>query len=77
MTQGEFDRGLALMERGFAKGVADEKRPQDARLHLGIAYYLAGKRERAIEVFREVRGIHGAADMGRLWAIQTRSEAKL
>ena len=77
VTDGQFERGLALMERGIAKGVADEKRPQDAKLHLGVAYYMAGKRDKAIEVFRDVRGVHGAADMGRLWAIQARSEAKL
>ena len=77
VTDGQFDHGLALMERGIAKGVADEKRPQDAKLHLGIAYYLAGKKDKAIEVFRDVRGIHGAADIGRLWMIQARSEAKL
>ena len=77
VTDGQFDRGIALMERGIAKGVGDEKRPQDARLHLGIAYYLAGKKDKALEAFRDVHGIHGAADMGRLWSIQTRSEAKL
>ena len=74
VTEGQFDKGLGLMERGIAKGVADAKRPQDAKLHLGVAYYLAGRKARAMEVFSDVGGIHGAADMGRLWSLQARQQ---
>jgi tetratricopeptide repeat protein len=72
VTEGQFDKGIALMERGLAKGVSDAKRPQDAKLHLGVAYYLAGKKDKALEIFPSVEGIHGAADMGRLWTIRMR-----
>jgi tetratricopeptide repeat protein len=72
VTDGQFDKGLDLMERGIEKGVSDAKRPQDAKLHLGVAYYMAGKKEKAAEIFPTVEGIHGAADMGRLWTIRAR-----
>ena len=70
VTEGQFDKGLALMERGLAKGVPDAKRPQDAKLHLGVAYYMAGRKDKALAIFPTVEGVHGAADMGRLWAIR-------
>jgi tetratricopeptide (TPR) repeat protein len=72
VTDGQFDKGLALMERGIAKGIADPKRPQDAKLHLGVAYFMAGRKDKALEVFPTVTGIHGAADMGRLWTLRSR-----
>jgi hypothetical protein len=72
VTDGQFDKGLALMERGIAKGIADAKRPQDAKLHLGVAYFMAGKKGKALEIFPTVTGIHGAADMGRLWTLRAR-----
>ena len=72
VTDGQFDKGLELMERGIAKGVSDAKRPQDAKLHLGVAYYMAGQKDKAAAIFPTVEGVHGAADMGRLWAIRAR-----
>ena len=69
---GQFDKGLALMERGIARGIKDENRPQDAKLHLGVAYFMAGRKDKALEIFPTVTGIHGAADMGRLWALRAR-----
>lgn len=75
VANGQFDKGLALMEQGLAKGAGKGqpgKRPQDARLHLGIAYLMAGRKDKAIETFKGVGGIHGAADMARLWTIHAR-----
>jgi tetratricopeptide (TPR) repeat protein len=74
VTNGQYDRGLALMERGMAKGAAGvpNKKSQDSRLHLGIAYLMAGKKDKALEIFKSIDGIHGAADLGRLWAIHAR-----
>jgi hypothetical protein len=75
VTGGQYDRGLALMERGMAKGVGKgvpNKKPQDSRLHLGIAYLMAGKKDKALETFKQIGGVHGAADMGRLWTIHAR-----
>lgn len=72
VTLGKPDRGLPLMEQGVRKPAADQK-PQYARLHLGIAYVLAGQRARAMQVFANVGGRHGAADLARLWSLYTRN----
>lgn len=71
---GESDRGLSLMERAIVR-VGPTDRPQDAKLHLGIAYLKAGRKNRANEVFNSVSGVHGSADLARLWAIFTKIES--
>jgi hypothetical protein len=67
---GQFDKGIALMEQGIRKGGL--KRPEDDKLHLGIAYLLAGQNAKAIQMFKTVKGTDGTADLARLWAIQAR-----
>lgn len=77
VTDGQHDKGLALMERGIAKGVGKgfpNRKPQDSKLHLGIAYLIAGKKDKAVETFNGVGGTHGAADMARLWSIHARQQ---
>ncbi len=63
----QYDQGIALMEQGMAKGGVG--RPEDARLHLGIAYLAAGQKAQAIRTFREVGGTDGTADLAHLWLI--------
>lgn len=70
VTLGNYERGIALMERGIRKDPWLAGKPQVARLHLGVAYYLAGDKARAAELFKRVGGKHGGADLGRMWAIQ-------
>jgi hypothetical protein len=72
VTQGNFDKGLQLMEQGIRKGGLANK-PQIAKLHLGVAYFMAGQKARAIEVFKTVGGKHGGADLGRIWALYARN----
>jgi hypothetical protein len=72
VTQGQPAKGLPLMERGVRKPVADQ-RPQYARLHLGISYLMAGQRAKAMEVFANVGGRHGAADLARVWGVYARN----
>jgi len=72
VTQGDFAKGLSLMEQGMRKGGMGEK-PQDAKLRLGIAYLLAGQKDKAIETLKNVGGMHGAADLGRIWSIYART----
>jgi hypothetical protein len=67
---GQFDKGIALMEQGIRKGGL--KRPEDDKLHLGIAYVLAGQNAKAVQMFKTVKGSDGTADLARLWAIQAR-----
>lgn len=76
VSNGQYDRGLALMERGMAKGAANaavpNKKMHDSRLHLGIAYLMAGRKDKALQIFSTIDGVHGASDLGRLWAIHAR-----
>lgn len=64
---GQNDKGLALMEQGIKRGGL--KRPDDAALHLGIAYLMAGQKDKARQVLKSVKGTDGAADLARLWLI--------
>ena len=56
-----------MMEQGIAKGGLP--RPDEAKLHLGIAYLSAGRKADAVRVFRDVGGADGTADLARLWLI--------
>jgi hypothetical protein len=70
VVNGEGARGVSLMQQGIAKGGL--KRPEDAKLHLGIAQSLAGDPTKAQATFRTVAGKDGSADLARLWALQAR-----
>ena len=65
---GEFEKGLALMAQGIAKGGL--KYPEDAKLHLGYAQLLAGHKADAIKTLKTVAGPDGSADLARLWRLQ-------
>ena len=69
IAAGQAAKGTALIDQGLAKG--NLKRPDEARLHAGEAYAMAGKKELALKTFKSVRGTDGTADLARLWAIQT------
>lgn len=64
---GQNDKGLALMEQGIKKGGL--KRPDDAALHLGIAYLMAGHKDKARSVLKFIQGTDGTTDLARLWLI--------
>ncbi len=66
-SDGQYEQGIALMEQGMQKGGL--KRPDDAKLHLAIAYLAAGQKARAIGAFKDVGGTDGTADLARLWTI--------
>ncbi len=62
---GEGDKGLNMMEQGIKRpGI---RRPEDARLRLGIAYALSGEKDSAIEALTQIKGPEGAAEVARLW----------
>ncbi|HWI11610.1 MAG TPA: hypothetical protein VNU48_09795, partial [Burkholderiaceae bacterium] len=67
VINGQFDKGLPMMEQGVAKGGL--KQPNDAKLRLGMAYFLAGQKDKAIEVLKAVQGADGTADLARLWIL--------
>lgn len=61
----QFDKGLDLMEKGIAKGFP--KRPEEARLRLGMAYAQAGQTDKAQQIFATVSGPEGMTDLARYW----------
>jgi hypothetical protein len=68
VTMGQADKGIPMIEQGIAKGGL--KRPEDAKLRLGMAMLQAGKaKAKAVQTLRSVQGNDGAADLGRLWAL--------
>lgn len=70
---GQIDKGLSLMEQGVKRG--NLKRADDAMLHLAIAYFYAGQKEKARQAFKDVRGTDGASDLGRLWTLLSQSHS--
>ncbi len=66
-TAGDFDKGIRLMEQGIKKD--NLKHPDDAELHLGIVYLMAGKKANAIKMFKGVEGKDGSTDLARYWIL--------
>jgi hypothetical protein len=67
---GQAAQGVQLIQQGIAKGGL--KRPEDAKLHLGIAQLAAGDKAKAQATFKTVQGGDGTADLARLWALYAR-----
>ena len=67
---GQAAKGLRLMQEGIAKGGL--KRPEDAKLHLAVAYLVAGDAGKAQATLRTVGGNDGTADLARLWSLYAR-----
>jgi hypothetical protein len=68
VTMGQSDKGIGLIEQGIAKGGL--KRPEDAKLRLGVAMLKSGKQKaKAVQILRSVQGTDGAADLGRVWTL--------
>jgi hypothetical protein len=68
VSLGNVDAGIKLIEQGIAKGGL--KRPEDAKLRLGMALLQQGKsRDRAVKTLRSVGGADGAAEIARLWTV--------
>ncbi|MTV38154.1 hypothetical protein [Duganella radicis] len=66
VTLGQFDKGIDLMKQGIAKGVS--KNPDDAKLRLGYALAMAGKKDESVEVLKPLAaGTDPRADLARYW----------
>ena len=68
VVNGKTDIGLSLMEQGLRKGPL--RHPEDAKLHLGLAYAQAGQKVKAVQVLQTVHGNDGTTDLARLWILQ-------
>jgi hypothetical protein len=64
---GQTKDGLSMMETAIAGGKLAH--PDQAQLHLGVAYYFAGQKSRAAQAFRAVKGTDGSSDLARLWLL--------
>ena len=65
---GEVDKGIALIQKGIAKG--NLKRPEEAKLRLGLAQLQSAKTKAAgVATLRTVKGTDGSAELARLWLI--------
>ena len=63
---GQYDEGIDLIQQGIAKD--NLKRPEDAKLRLGVAQLQSGKNKAAgIKTLRTVQGTDGAPDVARLY----------
>jgi hypothetical protein len=69
VMNGKTERGLSLMEQAIHQNQL--KHPEDAKLHLALAYAHAGQKAKAAQVLQSVRGNDGTADLARLWLLQT------
>ena len=73
VTMDQFDKGIALMEQGIAKGIT--KKGDGYKLRLGMAYAKAGRKVEAIKTLESVKGDDGLADLARYWIIWTNRSA--
>jgi hypothetical protein len=68
VTMGENEKGLALIEKGIAKGSL--KRPEDAKLRLGMAQLQSPKTKAAgVATLRAIKGTDGVAEIARMWTL--------
>ncbi|MCK9687855.1 hypothetical protein [Scleromatobacter humisilvae] len=65
-SMGKYDEGIELIQQGIAKDSL--KRPEDAKLRLGVAMLQSGKgKAAAVKQLRTVQGTDGAVDVARAY----------
>ena len=67
-SYGMYAQGIPLVLEGMKKDSL--RHPDDAKLHLGLAYMNAGQKAQAIAWLRSVGGKEGAAEIARLWLLR-------
>ena len=73
-SMGQYDKAVELIEKGIAKGGL--KRPDDARLRLGLALANTPKtRNKGLQMLRQVGGSDGTSDVARLYAVVVQQQA--
>ena len=65
---GQAQKGIAVMQEAIAKGGLAA--PEDATLHLALAYMAAGDKANAIRTLQTVSGTDGATDLAHLWQLR-------
>lgn len=59
--------GIALMDQAIKFGTA--RRPEEQKLHYGVALFSAGKKQQALAALKNVKGTAGEADLARYWTL--------
>jgi tetratricopeptide (TPR) repeat protein len=67
VTMDQFDKGIGFIQQGIAKG--GMKRPDEAKLRLGMAYAKAGRKAEAMQAFETVQAGGGLSDLARYWVM--------
>lgn len=67
VAAGKADKGIPLMDQAMKFGTA--RRPEEMKLHYGIALFNAGKKQQAISALKAVNGKSGEADLARYWTL--------
>jgi hypothetical protein len=73
VQSGQADKGLKMMEAAIKTNKL--KYPEDAKLHLGQAYAVAGKKQQAISTLKSVGGKDGTADLARYFIMSINKPA--
>jgi hypothetical protein len=71
VLRGQGEKGVLMMEQALTKGTL--KRPEEAKLHVGMAQVMAGQKARALETLKGVTGKDGGADIARIWILLAKS----
>jgi len=67
VSQGDVDKGIEMIQQGISKG--NLKRPEDAKLRLGMAQLQSPKGKTAgLQTLRSVKGTDGSAEIARIFA---------
>jgi hypothetical protein len=67
-SYGQYDNAIAAFEKGIAKGGLTY--PDDAKLHLGLAYLQARQPAKAKDMLSSVTAADGPQELAQLWSIQ-------
>ena len=67
-SDGQYDKAIAAYQKAIQKGGLQN--PEDAKLHLGLAYLAAGQKAPARQTLAGVAGTDGTRDLAQLWLLQ-------
>jgi tetratricopeptide (TPR) repeat protein len=71
-SYGQYDKAIDAYQKGIKKGGLQS--PDDAKLHLGIAYLLSGQKAKAKESFDALSPKDATRDLAQLWLLHANSE---
>ncbi|SFG58962.1 Tetratricopeptide repeat-containing protein [Duganella sp. CF458] len=66
VSDGKAD-GLKLMEEAIKLGTG--RKPEEMKLHYGVAQYIAGKKAAAVSTLKSVKGSAGEPELARYWTM--------